>query len=55
MTKRMCHDDVVLAVRRMIDESGTDAFVAAGALRELACEFDPDGEDFADGEPEDTE
>lgn len=50
--KRMCHDEVICAVRRLIDESGTDNYVAANALRDLAYELDPDTDDMTDGDME---
>ncbi|MBF0326022.1 MAG: hypothetical protein HQL42_13255 [Alphaproteobacteria bacterium] len=45
--KRMCHDEIKEAVRKVID--GSDDVIAAIALRELAHEIAPDDDEMTEG------
>jgi len=46
--KRMCEDEFIDMIRRIIEESGTDTCVAVMAMRKLADEIAPlEPDDFS--------
>lgn len=53
--KRMCADELKEAVRRLVEETNTDKFVAASAMHALSIEFDPENEGQFDGEGPDSD